>query len=112
MNGVKKKVSTLVTIMGMALILVLPRIGYAQSVEDTPSALAMTGDLLFVRPVLIGVTVLGSVGYVLSLPFSLAGGNASEVGSVLVAGPAKAAFVRCLGCTRVGYKRPVKEFDQ
>jgi hypothetical protein len=42
--------------------------------------------------------------YVATLPFSLLGGNAGEAGKVLVVGPAEATFVRCLGCTKSGYK--------
>ena len=43
------------------------------------------------------------------LPFSLLGGNADEAGEVLVMGPAKATFVRCLGCTRTGRKSETVE---
>jgi hypothetical protein len=78
--------------------------GYAQAIDEEPSALAMTGDALFARPALFAITVVGSVVYVVSLPFSLLGGNAAEAGETLVMGPAKATFVRCLGCTRVGRK--------
>ena len=78
--------------------------GHAQAIDESPSALAMTGDALFARPVLFAATVVGSVVYVVSLPFSLLGGNADEAGETLVMGPARATFVRCLGCTRVGRK--------
>ena len=78
--------------------------GHAQAIDEEPSALAMTGDALFARPALFAITVVGSVVYVVSLPFSLMGGNAAEAGETLVMGPAKATFVRCLGCTRVGRK--------
>ncbi|TGN38887.1 hypothetical protein [Marinobacter confluentis] len=78
--------------------------GHAQAIDESPSALAMTGDALFARPALFATTVVGSVVYVVSLPFSLLGGNAAEAGETLVMGPAKATFVRCLGCTRIGRK--------
>lgn len=64
----------------------------------------MTGDALFVRPALLATTIVGSAVYLVSLPFSALGGNAGEAGEVLVVGPAKATFVRCLGCSRTGRK--------
>ncbi|RMF16567.1 MAG: hypothetical protein D6758_07635 [Gammaproteobacteria bacterium] len=90
-----------------ALALVLPSAGYSEVLEEKPSALAMFGDAVFARPVLLTTTVVGSAIYVVSLPFSLAGGNAKEAAETLVMGPAKATFVRCLGCTKVGRKKEV-----
>lgn len=78
--------------------------GHANTVEETPSALAMTGDALLVRPALFATTVVGTAVYIISLPFSLLGGNAAEAGETLVVDPAKATFVRCLGCTKTGRK--------
>jgi hypothetical protein len=71
----------------------------------------MAGDLVVARPLLLAATVAGSVFYVVSLPFSLAGGNALEAGDTLVVGPAMSTFVRCLGCTRSGYKRSVRSYQ-
>ena len=56
---------------------------------------------------LLVATVIGTAFYIVSLPFSLAGGNAAEAGEALVVGPAMSTFVRCLGCTRLGYKKEV-----
>ncbi|PXX93268.1 hypothetical protein DIT71_00215 [Marinobacter vulgaris] len=78
--------------------------GHAQAIDEEPSALAMTGDALLVRPALLATTIIGSAVYLVSLPFSALGGNAAEAGEVLVVGPARATFVRCLGCTRTGRK--------
>jgi len=72
---------------------------------DEPTALAMAGDLVIARPAGIILTVLGSAAFVLSLPFSAGGGNISEAAETLVVGPARATFVRCLGCTTSGYKK-------
>jgi len=60
----------------------------------------MAADALFVRPIMLATTVVGTGLYVVSLPFSLIGGNADEVGKNFVVKPFKATFVRCLGCTR------------
>lgn len=102
------RVSKLFFVLSMALILIMPRTALAaKSIEEKPSALAMTGDLVVARPFLLAMTVLGTATYLVSLPFSLLGGNAGEAGKTLVVGPAKATFVRCLGCTRVGRKERV-----
>ncbi len=75
----------------------------SEVVEEDPSMLAMTTDLLLVRPVMLVTTALGSAVWLVSSPFSLAGGNAMQAADTLVVGPAKATFVRCLGCTDDGY---------
>jgi hypothetical protein len=72
---------------------------------EAPRAFSMIGDLLIARPLLIGATAIGAVAFVVSLPFTAAGGNIGEAGKALVVEPGKAAFVRCLGCTTSGYKR-------
>jgi len=72
---------------------------------NAPKAFSMIGDLLIARPLLIGATAIGAVAFVVSLPFSAAGGNIGEAGHALVVEPGKEAFVRCLGCTSSGYKR-------
>jgi len=92
-----------------ACLLAFSSVGHARAVDESPSALAMTGDAVFVRPVLLATTIVGSVVYLVSLPFSLLGGNAEEAGEVLVVGPAKATFVRCLGCTTSGRKSATVE---
>lgn len=97
----------LLTVAALSLALVTPQLGLAQSVEEEPSALAMVGDAVVARPLGLLFTVIGAVTYVATLPLSLAGGNAGEAGKVLVVGPAKATFVRCLGCTKSGYKHDV-----
>ncbi|MCG8908695.1 multidrug transporter [Pseudomonas nitroreducens] len=72
---------------------------------EAPPAYAMMGDLIFARPLLIAATVVGAAAFVVTLPFSAAGGNIGEAGKALVVEPGKAAFVRCLGCTTSGYKK-------
>jgi hypothetical protein len=70
--------------------------------EDEPTALAMTGDLLVARPLGIVVTAIGAAAFVVSLPFSAAGGNVEQAADTLVIGPARETFVRCLGCRSAG----------
>ena len=66
---------------------------------DRPGEMAMIGDAVFARPLLLVSTVVGAGLYVVTLPFSLLGGNPGEAGEVLVLNPGKNTFVRCLGCT-------------
>lgn len=99
----------------VALVLSMPQIAAAQSqtvVVEKPTALAMTGDLVFARPALLVMTVIGTGVFLVSLPFSLLGGNSVEAGNTLVVQPAKATFVRCLGCSNSGYKKEVKESEE
>lgn len=76
----------------------------SNTVEEEPSALAMTGDLVLVRPFMLATTVVGSAVWLVSLPFSLAAGNSMQAADTLVVGPAANTFFRCLGCTHTGYR--------
>lgn len=106
-------ISRMMLLLSMAFILSVPQ-AMAQeeaAVIEKPSALAMTGDLLLVRPTMLAVTVVGSGVWLLGLPFSLMGGNALESGDKLIVQPAKTTFVRCLGCKNPGYKKKVEEVE-
>ncbi|MCC4310015.1 MAG: hypothetical protein ABGX87_03730 [Alcanivorax sp.] len=70
-----------------------------------PSALAMFGDALIVRPVMTVATVGGAAVWLVTLPFSAIGGNTGEAAETLVKDPAATAFVRCLGCTPRQHER-------
>lgn len=72
---------------------------------QNPPAYAMLGDLLIARPLLVVATVIGAGAFVVSLPFTALGGGVGDAGQALVVDPAKAAFVRCLGCTGEGVER-------
>ena len=84
--------------------------GAYHDVEE-PGMLTMVGDLLIARPVGLVTTVAGAAVFVLTLPFSAAGGNVEEAGEVLVAGPARTTFVRCLGCRTPGYGKKARASD-
>lgn len=105
-------ISKWIAAFSLVLVLMVPQVGYSQAVEENPSALAMAGDLVIARPLLLGITAVGSVLYVVGLPFSLLGGNALEAGQTLVLGPAQATFIRCLGCKHPGYRKEVVTFDE
>jgi hypothetical protein len=84
--------------------LMLPQALWAQNaVDESPNEFAMVGDLLVARPIGVVMTVGGVVVWLVSLPFTLMAGHASEAAETLMLGPAQATFVRCLGCRNPGY---------
>ena len=79
--------------------------GQVQAAEEPryyrePGTTGMILDGLIVRPVAFVATVIGSVFYVVTLPFSALAGNAGEAGEKMVVAPAEYTFTRCLGCFR------------
>ena len=70
---------------------------------EAPHAYSIVADVVIARPLLIAATVIGAGLFVVTLPFSAMGGGIGRTGKALVVEPGKAAFVRCLGCTRDGY---------
>lgn len=105
MKRVFKSVTRTLLVTLMSAILLIPSANAAPSQKARPSGGAMVADALIGRPFLFAATVLGTGLYVVSLPFSLAGGNAMQAGKVLVVEPAKNTFVRCLGCREAGYQK-------
>lgn len=96
-------------LLWVALLGVLALPAHAQR-EDEPSAGAMAADLIIARPLGIVATTLGAAAFVVSLPFSAAGGNVEQAADALVVGPARETFVRCLGCRSAGrYQVPRTE---
>ncbi len=82
----------------------LPQALWAQNaVDEDPNALIMVGDLVVARPIGVVMTVGGVAVWLVSLPFTLLAGNASEAAGALMGGPAEATFMRCLGCRNTGY---------
>lgn len=73
-------------------------------VNNRPTATAMLGDAILARPLLLVLTAGGTAVFLASLPFSALGGNVTEAGKMLVVGPAKQTFVRCLGCTAIQHE--------
>jgi len=74
-----------------------PAIASVDIEKKDPSAGAMVADFVLVRPVAIVALVVGSVFFVVALPFSAIGGNVKASAKNLVVKPAKYSFVRPLG---------------
>ena len=64
---------------------------------ESGSAEAMAADVFIGRPVGLVTTVIGSTVYVVSLPFSLLGGNEKQAREKLIKEPATFTFKRPLG---------------
>ena len=60
--------------------------------------IGMILDGVVVRPLSFVVTVVGAVFFVVTVPFSAAGGNSGEAWERMVEEPAAFTFKRCLGC--------------
>ena len=72
--------------------------------DETNEALAspnaagvMLVDAFFLRPLGLAATVLGTVTFIVTLPFSLPTHSADDAAKVLVVKPAKYTFARPLG---------------
>ena len=61
------------------------------------SAEAMVADVIIARPIGLATTVIGSAVYVVSLPFSLLGGNEKQAREKLMKDPIEFTFKRPLG---------------
>ena len=59
-------------------------------------------DLIIARPIGAVITAAGAVAFVVGLPFSAIAGTVRESAQVLVVGPARETFVRCIGCINAG----------
>jgi len=103
MSGVKNCMMALLVMMVSAF----PAMANAETIEERPGGAAMALDAVFVRPVQAVATAMGATIYVLSLPFSLMGGNAGEAGKNMVIIPFRATVLRCLGCTN----KHVREYE-
>jgi hypothetical protein len=87
-------VPSLVACLALALP---PAAQSADYIDDQPSPEGMLVDGLIVRPLGLAATVAGTAIWIVTLPFSLLGGNAGEAADTLVVDPAKFTFTRPLG---------------
>ena len=89
------KTKLLITVLCvLALLLSTSTPAYAAGDTDATSVAI---DIAVARPVSFALTVVGSVLFVVSLPFSASSGCMDKAAKTLVAGPAKDTFTRPLG---------------
>lgn len=94
----KNTLTARLTAAALGLVLLAPWYAGAQPVEEEPSFMAMTGDLLVARPLLLVTSVVGTAAFLVSLPFTVAGENTGQAAQTLVVGPLRETLARCLGC--------------
>ena len=88
------KTRLLTAFLVFAFLLTLAAPSNAAS-EDTGAA--MIADLVIARPLCLAATAVGSVFFVLGLPFAASTGSVDRAANALVVKPAKATFTRPLG---------------
>ena len=101
----KRKAATLkfVATLGVVAGLVMAPVRAQDRAQENydngpaPSAEAMAVDLVLIRPASLVATFVGTVFFVVALPFSIMGGNTDDAATNLVLKPAKTTFVRPLG---------------
>jgi hypothetical protein len=72
-------------------------IGEGRIGAEQPTFWGMATDLFLVRPLTLVTTAAGSVGFIVSLPFSLTAGNTDVAAETFVLEPARNTFTRPLG---------------
>ena len=64
---------------------------------EPTDGMGVVADVLFVRPVSLAAVVVGTVMYVVALPFSIPSGSVEKSGKLLVSEPFEYTFARPLG---------------
>jgi hypothetical protein len=93
----KKSVALMILIAFTVTAVATPVLAEVYATGEERSAMGMFGDVLLLRTLGFAATVGGAAVFVVSLPFSLLGGNTDEAAQKLVVEPAKFTFVRPLG---------------
>jgi hypothetical protein len=93
----KKSVVLMMLAAFVVAAVVSPAMAEYTATSGERSAMGMFGDLLLLRTLGFVATVGGAAVFVVSLPFSLLGGNTDEAAQKLVVEPARFTFVRPLG---------------
>jgi len=75
---------------------ITPAFAQPENKNSEPTAAAMVCDLVFLRPLGLAATILGSALFIISIPFT-AGRNIGYAKQKLVEEPAKYTFQRPLG---------------
>lgn len=97
---VKQKFFTVVASLGLMAATMQPALA-AIEIDETdfgPSYETMVVDTVVGKPLQLVNAVAGTAAYIVSLPFSLIGGNADQAQQKLFVEPWD-AMARCLGCT-------------
>ncbi|MGO1250742.1 hypothetical protein [Psychrobacter sp.] len=99
-RSVKQKFCTVAASLGLMAVCMQPALA-AIEIDETdfgPSYDTMVVDTVVGKPLQLVNAVAGTAAYVVSLPFSIIGGNADQAQQKMVIEP-WSAMGRCLGCT-------------
>lgn len=96
----KHRIATLGMVAGLMAVTAQPAMAAIEIDEGDfgPSYETMVVDTVVGKPLQLVAAVTGTAAYVVSLPFSVIGGNADQAQQKLVIEPWQ-AMSRCLGCT-------------
>jgi hypothetical protein len=96
-RGISKKLTYIMVVFFLFSMIHVP--AFAEPGENAfePSGADMLTDLVFVRTTSFVSTVLGTAVFLVSLPFTAAGGNVGEAAEKLVVNPGKLTFCQPLG---------------
>jgi hypothetical protein len=97
MKGASKLIITICLTISMVFIPWSAALARYDGNHQEPTTESMIGDAVVARPLGLISTVVGSVFFVVSLPFSALGGNTGEAARKMVVDPAKFIFKRPLG---------------
>lgn len=99
-RAMKSKLTSLVVSASLIAVMTQPAAAAIEIDENDfgPSYGTMMVDTVAGKPLQLLAAVAGTAAYVVSLPFSLAAGNAEQAQQKLVVEPWD-AMSRCLGCT-------------
>ena len=99
-RAVKQKLFTAVASLGLMAASMQPALAAIEIDESDfgPSYETMVVDTVVGKPLQLVNAVAGTAAYIMSLPFSLIGGNADQAQQKLFVEP-WSAMGRCLGCT-------------
>ncbi len=92
-----RKLTVVWIITALVAIPVAPAFAQPEFKKEKAGAEEMVADLLVARPLGLVSLVVGSAFFVVSLPFSVAGGNVDAASEKLVKEPAHFLFSRPLG---------------
>jgi hypothetical protein len=94
MANITKK---LIAALAVAAFTIVPFSSSAYGQPGEPAAEAMVTDTVIVRPLGIAASVIGTVFFIISLPFSIPGGNTQVACKKLIAEPLQYTWTRPLG---------------
>jgi hypothetical protein len=92
LKEMRAKLLTAVCVLAVTICTVTPSPG-----ADSSGPLTAAADAIVVRPVCLAATVVGSVLFVVALPWAAASKSVKKTANTLVVKPAQATFTRPLG---------------